>query len=83
MNEAQKPSVDTALADEIAHLSLTIRQQSSWSHRFLLGVVQGVGTVLGATVVVGILLYVLTGIAHQIPWGDVLTQFLTRAATAR
>lgn len=82
MNEDQKPSVDTALVDEIAHLSFVIQQQNSWSRRLFLGIVQGVGTVIGATVVAGIVLYVFSAVVHQIPWGDVLTEQLSRV-TAR
>ncbi|MFI3155392.1 MAG: DUF5665 domain-containing protein [Methylococcaceae bacterium] len=82
MKEDQKPSVDTALADEIARLSFIIQQQNSWSRRLFLGTVQGIGTVIGATIVAGIVLSLLSAVVHQIPWGDVLTEQLSRV-TAR
>lgn len=83
MTNSQTPSSDIALAKEVAHLSRVIQRQNVWHYRLLLGIVQGVGTVIGATVVAGVLLYVLGGIAKQIPWGDVATQAITRAMTTR
>lgn len=81
MNEEQKPSVDTALADEIAHLSLVLKQQNSWSRRLLIGIVQGVGTVIGATVIAGIVLYIIGSIVQQIPWNDIVSQMIARVTT--
>ncbi len=91
MNEDQKPSAqlrqsfdgqaDTALADEIAHLSFVIQQQNTWPRRLFLGIVQGVGTILGATVVAGVVLYILSAVVHQIPWGDMLTEQLSHVTT--
>ncbi len=60
------------LTGEISKLTKIITKQNSWEQRLLLGVVQGVGTVLGATVIAGIVIYAMNTISHQIPWAEVI-----------
>ena len=60
------------LAEELAHLAETLDRQNSWARRFLLGIAGGVGTALGATVIAGVVLFMLGNVLAQTPWQDLI-----------
>ncbi len=61
-----------SLIIEISKLTKVLEKQNSWKKRLSLGMVQGVGTAIGATVIAGMALYGLNAISHQIPWAEVI-----------
>lgn len=52
-----------ALIHEFKSLRKELHTYNSWSQRLLLAVITGFGTVMGATVVVALIVYILTQLA--------------------
>lgn len=56
-------SEEQSLIKELHLLRQELRMANSWKHRFLWAVITGFGTVMGATVVVAIVLFILAQLA--------------------
>lgn len=56
-------SEEQNLIKELHLLRLELRMANSWKHRLLWAVITGFGTVMGATVVVAIVLFILAQLA--------------------
>ena len=78
-----KSTENPNLANELARIATAIEQHNTWHRRFLLGLLQGVGTVLGATIVAGTILYGMATIAEQVPWGSIIQSAIMESITNR
>lgn len=82
MNESSEDEnlADIELAKEIHKLNKYVEKLTSPTQRFFWGIIQGFGSVIGATVLVSILLYILAQLA-QIgvlkPFIDSFINFIT------
>jgi hypothetical protein len=56
----KKITENTALSHSIDNLSHILRQRTSWRWRFRIGIATGIGTVIGATVLAGVVIYILS-----------------------
>lgn len=64
---ANKKNLDQKqLSTEIAHLTQQVRLHNSFVRRFLMGIVAGVGTAVGATIVASVLVYSLSRIIKTV-----------------
>ncbi len=71
-------TANQSLIIEVSKLTKVLEKQNSWKERLLLGMVQGVGTAIGATVIAGMALYGLNTILHQIPWAEVIQNAINK-----
>lgn len=64
--EKQKTITTPELTEAINHLSIVIQHRTSRQYRFLIGIVTGIGTVIGATVLAWAVIYILSLIVAQL-----------------
>jgi len=60
------PKTNVDLQNEIRLLAHQVKKQNSYVHKFLLGVVSGLGTAIGATIVASILILILSFFVRSI-----------------
>ncbi len=76
------PDVEKKLVAELEELTEQVAQQNSYGSTLVRGIVLGVGTAVGATLVVGILAslawYVLDSLGFIQPFQPYLTPFIER-----
>lgn len=74
--------VEQKLVAELSELNDRVEKQNSWKHLFLRGILLGVGTAVGATVVVGLLgsalWYVLSAFGVATPLEPYLEPLMRR-----
>lgn len=71
-----KPESRTELKNEVRKLRETLEHVNRLSTKFFLGIIAGVGTALGATIVAAILLYILSRVFE----GTQLEMFIPQEA---
>ncbi len=58
-NHPIPPDQHLALEKHIDDLVITLEKLNSWRRRLLLGIIHGVGTALGATIIAAIIIYLI------------------------